>query len=87
MLLLLCLFLLLSYLQHLVLDAALAPKVSTWHTGILCPFLDLDALHIVIAAIVTCRVAVVVIQNPSVAHQHHPERTLADVGRQEASVV
>ena len=51
MLLLLCLSLLPLYLQHLVLDAALAPKVSTWHTGILCPFLDLDALHVVIAAI------------------------------------
>ena len=59
LLLLLCLSLLPSYLQHLVLDAALVPKVSTWHTGILCSFLDLDALHVVIVAIVTCRVAVV----------------------------
>ena len=62
LLLLLCLSLLPLYLQYLVLDAALAPKVLTWHTGILCPFLDLDALHVVIAAIVTCRVAVVVIR-------------------------
>jgi hypothetical protein len=59
LLLLLGLSLFPSYLEHLVLDAAFAPMVSTWHTSILCPFPDLDAFHVVIAAVVACRVHVI----------------------------